>query len=88
MISPAGIADAVNMNAKGAKIYAAAMMRNAQMKISMIKDWVEVLFFVLFPYFAIAKSLSIMDFLGSERFELQPREEEHHAEEDDTHGAR
>ena len=29
-----------------------------------------------------------MDFLGSERFELQPREEEHHAEEYDTHGAR
>ena len=29
-----------------------------------------------------------MDFLGSERFELQPREEEHHAEEDDAHGAR
>jgi hypothetical protein len=30
----------------------------------------------------------ILDFLGSERFELQPREEEHHAEEYDTHGAR
>ena len=57
MISPAGIADAVNMNTKGAKIYAAAMMRNAQMKISMIKDWVEVLLFVFFWYFATAKSL-------------------------------
>jgi len=57
MISPAGIADAVNMNTKGAKIYAAAIMRNAQMKISIIKDWVEVLFFVLFRYFATARSL-------------------------------
>lgn len=57
MISAAGIADAVNMNTKGAKIYAAAIMRNAQMKISIIKDWVEVLFFVLFRYFATAKSL-------------------------------
>jgi hypothetical protein len=57
MISPAGIADAVNMNTKGARIYAAAMMRNAQMKISMIKDWVEVLFFVPFRYFATARSL-------------------------------
>jgi hypothetical protein len=36
------------MNTKGAKIYAAAMMRNAQMKASIIKDWGEVLFFVLF----------------------------------------
>jgi len=29
-----------------------------------------------------------MDFLGSERSKLQPCEEEHHAKEDDTHGAR
>ncbi len=58
------------------------------MKISMIKDWVEVLLFVFFWYFATATSLSIMDFLGPERFKLQPREEEHHAEKDDTHGAR
>lgn len=57
MMSAAGIADAVNMNTKGAKIYAAAIMRNAQMKISIAMDWVEVLFLVLFRYFAIAKSL-------------------------------
>lgn len=57
MISAAGIADAVNMNTKGAKIYAAAIMRNPQMKISIIKDWAEVLFFLLLRYFAIAKSL-------------------------------
>ena len=57
MISPAGIADAVNMNTNGAKIYAAAMMRNAQMKTSMIKDWVEALSFVLFRYFATTTPL-------------------------------
>jgi hypothetical protein len=33
------------------------MMRNAQMKISMIEDRVEVLFFFLFQYFATASSL-------------------------------
>ncbi len=38
MISAAGIADAVNMNTKGAKIYAAATIRNPQMKISIIRD--------------------------------------------------
>jgi len=47
MISDAGIADAVNMNTKGAKIYAAAMMRNAQMRTSMIIDWAEVFPFIL-----------------------------------------
>lgn len=87
MISAAGIADAVNMNAKGAKIYAATTMRNPHMKISIARDWAEVLFLVLFRYFVIAKSLSIMDFVGPERLKLQPREEEHHAEEYDTHCA-
>ena len=51
------MADAVNMNTKGARIYAAAMMRNAQMKISMVKDWAKIHFFVLFRYFATARSL-------------------------------
>jgi hypothetical protein len=46
--------------------------------------------YVLFSPGVLAQQGSslILDFLGSERFELQPREEEHHAEEYDTHGAR
>ena len=51
------MADAVNMNTKGAKIYAAAMMRNAQMKISLIKDRAKILFLVLFRYVTTATSL-------------------------------
>ena len=51
------MADAVNMNTKGAKIYAAVTMRNAQMKISRIKDWVDFPSFVLLRTFATARSL-------------------------------
>jgi hypothetical protein len=49
------MADAVNMKTKGAKIYAAVTMRNAQMKISRIKDWVDLPSFLLLGTFATAR---------------------------------
>jgi len=64
------------------------MMRTAQMKRSMIKDWGEVLFCVLFRYLATATSLLYWTSSDLNVFELHPREEEHHAEEDNAHGAR
>ncbi len=86
MISVAGIDEAVNMNTKGARINKAAIIRNTQMNISMINDWVEVFFF-RFRYCAITKALSITDFVGAGTFKLQPGKKEHDAKEYDTHGA-
>ena len=45
MMSFAGIDEAVNINAKGPRINTAAIIKNTQMKKSVIKDWAEVFFF-------------------------------------------
>ena len=57
MMSFAGIDEAVNMNTKGPRINTAAIIRNAQMKRSVINDCPEVFFFFLFRYCAITKAL-------------------------------
>jgi hypothetical protein len=49
MISLAGIAEAVNMNKKGVRINNAAMTRNTQTKVSIIKC-LMAFFFFLFRY--------------------------------------
>ena len=56
-MSFAGIEEAVNMNTKGPRINTAAIIRKTQMKISVIKDWLEVFFFFLLRYCIIAKVL-------------------------------
>ena len=56
MTSLAGIAEAVNMNTKGARINNAATTRNTQTNISIIKGWMGVFFF-LFRYRNAIKAL-------------------------------
>ena len=46
MMSFAGIDEAVNMNTKGPRINTAAIIKNAQVKKSVIKDRAEVFFFL------------------------------------------
>ena len=57
MMSFAGIEEAVNMNTKGPRINMAAIIKNAQTKISVIKNWVEVFFFFLLRYCVITTAL-------------------------------
>ena len=57
MMSFAGIEEAVNMNTKGPRINMAAIIKNTQIKRSVIKDWVEVFFFILLGYCVITKAL-------------------------------
>ena len=57
MMSFAGIEEAVNMNTKGPRINTAAIIRNIQMKRSVIKDWAEAFFFFHLRYGAITKAL-------------------------------